>query len=720
MMATEVESIQSPLESIGHKTSTIPVELSLRFLEHFSEQMYSSPQKAFEELIANGWDAGADVVDVRVSTDRQDPGATMCVLDNGDSMDEEGLRQLWHIAFSPKTDQPNHRGRQVIGKFGIGKLATFVLAQKLTYICKADDGKIRRVTMDYTKIDPDGGATSESLIKDLTLDVYDVTMDEVEQAWGSVFNGNHIIDLIRNGVPKQEIELPTNDYGGGDINLDPTENDTWTLVVLSDLKPTGRELRIGILRRMLQAALPIGSEMAIVLNGHVLVPSKIDSPILAEWSIGPNLPIDHIVLEESDLDHKLDIQPDSEDDQKDSTPGKVKTRIALTAGGVPYPYIDIDGLGKITGKVWLFEDKISGGVSDERGASNGFHVNVLGRVVNQNDPSFGEEDLNHAAWSRFRMTVRVDGLNSFLTIDREKFKEKRELRIFRAFLRRVFNLVRTTYDDDKNAVMPDGGDVLVQSLGILSLSPLRSIVADSLKTAPPIAGLIDDEGIDDRAAQLVSWRQNTADNIKNAVSKVRYEKTDDDNLVKFRISDNTIVVNKDHPFVLEHARTKAEKELVRTIAMVNLLSDMYALELGIPPATLISIRDYRDRLMKFRALQARDSGIHIAKLLLQTQHDSDNSERLEKVVSDALRYIGFDVRDLAASGEPEGIASAYPLPSESNPNTNDPNPPLYSFSFDAKSSKWKAAKTGNIKLDAIVEHRDRYNADYALGNSSWL
>ena len=93
-------------DTIGRVSAQIPVELSTRFLEHFSEQLYSSPQKAFEELISNGWDAGADCVDVRISADLTDPDATMCVLDNRSSMDEEGLRQLWHIAFSPKTGKP--------------------------------------------------------------------------------------------------------------------------------------------------------------------------------------------------------------------------------------------------------------------------------------------------------------------------------------------------------------------------------------------------------------------------------------------------------------------------------------------------------------------------------------------------------------------------------------------------------------------------------------
>ena len=51
-------------------------------------------------------------------------------------MDEEGLKQLCLIASSPKKHTPMLHGRPVIGKFGIGKLSTYVLANKLTYICK--------------------------------------------------------------------------------------------------------------------------------------------------------------------------------------------------------------------------------------------------------------------------------------------------------------------------------------------------------------------------------------------------------------------------------------------------------------------------------------------------------------------------------------------------------------------------------------------------------
>lgn len=705
----------APIEAIGRQVATIPVELSTRFLEHFSEQLYSSPQKAFEELISNGWDASADVVDVRISDDLRAPGATMALIDNGSSMDETGLRALWHIAFSPKRDRPKQNGRFVIGKFGIGKLATYVLASKLTYICKAADGIIRRVTMDYTVVEASSIANADRLISELHLNIYQVTQDEVKTALSDVAGGLEILSLIetnfniskKSGI-KQTVEYDTdNEFGGARDALVRPHNSTWTLVILSDLKPAGQKLKIGILRRMLQASLPIESEMLILINGEKLASTKLNATPLKKWQIGPDLGIDSLDVDQEGDDNDADINSSAATQAK-------SVQIAIQSGQDPYPFVEIPGIGRITGTATLFEDKISGGKSDDRGASNGFYINVLGRVVNQSDPSFGQMNLSHAAWARFRMTVRADGLNELLTTNREQFKESYHLKLFKNFLRRVFNKARTIYDSDATAELPDGGDALVQSLGVLSLSPLRNVVSETLRTKATIPGLFDEDGITDREEKRREWRANTANNIRSTVGRVRYEKANDDSFVKFRIGDSTVVVNKDHPFVMEHSRTKAEKELVRTVAMVSLLADVYALDIGIDPAMLRDIREYRDKLMRFRALQRRQSGTHIARLLLHTQHQSDKSKRFEAVVSDALRYLGFEVLDLAQPGQPEGIASAYPAPTRSEPTQENPNPPLYSFSFDAKSAGDKVAKTSNICLDGVAEHRDRYRADHAL------
>ena len=712
-------------DTVGKPVTSIPVTLSTRFLEHFSEQLYSSPQKAFEELISNGWDAGANIVDVRVDKDLQASDATMAVFDNGTSMDVDGLTKLWHIAFSPKEGCSTEHGRPLIGKFGIGKLATYVLAEQLTYICRAQDGIIRRVTMNYGEVDTQKGAQSDRLINDLRLPVFEIDEQDLVKELDAVYGGDEIHRLINGeapgghqGVGSAEDTTSTayqEEFGGTPAELERPESGTWTLVVLSNLKPTGRCLKTGILRRMLAAALPFGSEMAILVNGMRLRSTKMDATLVKEWIIGPDMGIDYIELDEMDARPELDGKKSPSDNDADDAVSPSPTRISFKLGTKPHPYIELPEIGHVTGMVRLFEEKISEGKSEERGTSNGFHVNVLGRIVNQHDPSFGEENLNHAAWARFRMTVRADGLNEYLTTNREQFKERRGMKIFRAFLRKAFNKARNTHDSDSNASMPDGGDVLVQSLGVVSLSPLRSVVSEALRTQPAIPGLFDETGIENREEKRRSWRDNTAKNIKNALGEVKYEKLkDDDNFVKFRIRDNSIVVNKEHPFVIEHSRGKAEKELIRTIAMIDLLADVYALEIGIDPSLLHSVRSYRDKLMRFRALQRRQSGVLVARLLKQTQHDSKNSKRLEAAVADALRHLDFDVRDLGQPGEPEGIAKAFTTPTNGKPTAENPRPPLYSFSFDAKSSKHNVAKTGNINLDAVVEHRDRYNANYAL------
>lgn len=700
-MANNHSAAPIAAEIIGTTISQISVEISTRFLEQFSEQLYSSPQKAFEELISNSWDAGANSVDIRIPDDLTDAQATITVLDNGVSMDTEGLRELWHIAFSPKRNNRSQHGRQMVGKFGIGKLATYLLANRLTYICKANDGVIRRVTMDYGKVDSQ--AKSEMLISNLNLDLYEVAENKLEEAILSITNGAETYALLHDGFHiEQEGVEGSDEFGAERSKLNRDISDTWTLVILSDLKAAGRELKPGILRRMLRTALPLSTEMVIQLNNEVLTSTKLDMDVTREWRIGADLGFTEVEV------------LDREEASDNGNSVEKKTSFPVDISDDPLPHIRLPEIGRVTGTVKLFKDKISGGKSDEHGSSNGFHVNVCGRIVNQNDPSFGEENLSHAAWSRFRMSVRADGLDKYLTTNREQFQEQRSLKIFRAFLRRVFNLARSAYDSDAGVELSDGGDALVKSLGVLSLAPLRSAVAQTLKTEPPLPGLFDDAGIDDREKTREEWYQNTGDNIRNALDSVRFEKSDDQSFVKFRIADNSIVINKQHPFVAEHSRTKAEKELLRTIGMVSFLSDIYALENGIEAEKLRQVREFRDRLMQFKAYQQRKSGTNIAQILLSVQNKSDTSAELETILADALRYIGWEIDTKGGSGEPEGLAKAFSFSRPWSPTQEDPEQPIYSFTYDAKSAGSGKAKTGNLRLDAVNEHRKRYGADYAL------
>src|SRR5688572_10338807 len=65
-------------------------------------------------------------------------------------MDYEGLVNLWHIGRSSKRPREvaRHLKRKQIGKFGIGKLATYTIANQVTYVTRTDE-IILCVTLDF-------------------------------------------------------------------------------------------------------------------------------------------------------------------------------------------------------------------------------------------------------------------------------------------------------------------------------------------------------------------------------------------------------------------------------------------------------------------------------------------------------------------------------------------------------------------------------------------
>tara|TARA_R110002072_G_scaffold20417_1_gene74142 strand:+ start:938 stop:3613 length:2676 start_codon:yes stop_codon:yes gene_type:complete len=718
MDSAEIKAPQNIEKMGGTHVANIDVQIGTTFLDHFSEQLYSSPQKAFEELISNGWDAGAKYVDVRIPDNLESSNATLSVLDNGASMDIDGLKQLWQIATSSKAGVPQQWGREMVGKFGIGKLATYILANKFTYICKAEDGLIRRVTMDYADLSDDNVDGKPKLISDIPLEVFEVDEENFLEFLKTTPDGEHLTRIISKGIESPEIEPWDDEFLAAPSAFKPPPSGTWTLVLLTELKPAGKNLKAGILKRMLRSALPFGSEMAICLNDEQLTSSKTANPVDQDWVIGPALKIDKIRVKKIDLGvssvpatprHTDENQNDSgsQDDQEEYE------EIAVSSGDTPVPHIKIDGIdGIITGRIRLFRDEISSGKSEERSASNGFHINVRGRTVNQDDPYFGETNMSHSVWARFRMTVRADGLNEFLIINREQFHKRAELAIFRAFLRQSFNKVRSSYNSDAASSLTDTSDLLVKSLGVVSLNPLRSFVSKSLEGRAQLPSMIDDSGVNDKSAKLDSWKNETSQNIRNALSEVKFEDSSATEFVQYRISDNALIINKDHPFALEYAKTRREKKIVEAFSSVTFLSDVYALDIGIEPNALKEVMQYRDKLMRARALQTRQSGIHIAHILSKVQHDS-NFRMLEAALSSALSYLGFEVEDMAKSGEPEGLARAYPLPA-GRPTATDPATPLYTVSFDAKSTTHEKAKTSNIGLDGVHDHKTSLEADYAL------
>ena len=76
---SEVE-ISSVAANVGEVVDYVPVTIGPKFLELFSKQLYSSPNKAFEELVSNSWDSGAETVYIRITQDLSDESVDIWVL----------------------------------------------------------------------------------------------------------------------------------------------------------------------------------------------------------------------------------------------------------------------------------------------------------------------------------------------------------------------------------------------------------------------------------------------------------------------------------------------------------------------------------------------------------------------------------------------------------------------------------------------------------------
>lgn len=126
--------------------------VSPRLLDHFGVAMYNTVQKAIAELCANAYDADATVVDITYAEDE------IVIADNGEGMTPEDLEGKYlrigrdRRSAKNSTGETTSQGRPIIGNKGIGKLAGFGIAQKMT-IETWKKGKRTTLLLDRDAID---------------------------------------------------------------------------------------------------------------------------------------------------------------------------------------------------------------------------------------------------------------------------------------------------------------------------------------------------------------------------------------------------------------------------------------------------------------------------------------------------------------------------------------------------------------------------------------
>jgi uncharacterized protein YjaG (DUF416 family) len=118
-----VQKFEGVIKFAQEKIKKIQIKVSTLLIQQLSSSFYPNIRMVFEELVANSRDAMATESKIYVGEDR------IVIEDNGEGMLPEQLEKFFYISYTEKEpSEVRMRGniaRQVIGKFGIGKLSLY-------------------------------------------------------------------------------------------------------------------------------------------------------------------------------------------------------------------------------------------------------------------------------------------------------------------------------------------------------------------------------------------------------------------------------------------------------------------------------------------------------------------------------------------------------------------------------------------------------------------
>ena len=643
--------MQLDISNVGTKIDDIQVEISYKIIQLFSAGLYSSPNKAFEELVCNSYDAFANKVSIYIPSDLSAEGAYMWVCDNGEGLNPGELKDLWRIGESSKrVDSARDKKRLQIGQFGIGKLATYILARKLTYVSKKDNRYIL-ATMDYDRI--------HGAVKELTLDEREIdekTATELLAYYIKPYNGGVI-----------EVDL----FGAKAVP-------TWTISILTDLRPKVREISDGRLKWILRTALPMNPQFNLFFNGQKVESSKIDIPILKEWIIGKD----------------------------DKTAESFKETICRDKNG-EYS-VDFETLKGVNGKFILYKDSLVSGKSKALGRSHGIFLNIRGRLINLDDPLLGMEAFSHGAFNRTRIIINADELDNNLTSTREAVKSSPPYEQLKDYIKRKFNTeIRTYYFDEENREA-DKRTIsyrLSQTSYTTSKRPIYNFAKRFFAGEIVNPFLIEKPSSDQQQTILQAYEQDidTGSQVIETVEWVPLSTGAP--IAKLNLEKRILTINSAHPYIANYADAYQNTLPLQSIAITEVLTEAHLYELGIEEHQINEVMRKRDTTLRELALSDRE-GIPAVALFLKEA--IANPTALEDAVYRVLLALGFETIKMGGPGKPDGKAEAMLGFSSSGQMLS------YSLTFDAKSTAKERIAAGTAHLSGLKRHQADYKANYAL------
>lgn len=635
--------------NLVREVDRVILQVDYQIIEHFSENLYDSPNKAIEELVANGFDAFA--TQVNVFTPGPYTTSSVLVWDNGESMDVEGLKKLWWIARSPKSDgdrveERDDRRRKLIGKFGIGKLASYSVGNILSHLCRHGP-EFYLVSIDYGEVYGNGGKSPVSYDQPIRAPI--MQMEE-----------EHAHKLVRNIFG----ELPS--------SMDDMFNsETWTLAIIEDLKV--KYIPFHRLMWVLGNGMPLRPDFAIAVNGDT-VQSKLDKRAVVDWDFGTKEIVESIENRWRDAERDEDFHPIKQ--------RGTQTGLDPANPNEEIPFIQFTHLGKVWGRIRLFDETLIKFRAADNGRSHGFFLFIRGRLMNPDDEKLFLPDPSFETFYRSQFIIYADDLDDELLADRQRLRRSESIRELGLLQRAIGGPARVQVEarDTKRA----------REQSTQSILPVGS----RRYYRDPLNALLQNISIDE-----------VSDFDPANVGVERRPLGIDRSISEFVLKEGAFLVNSLHPYyrVLEKraGHSRAAREFLRTFdlfAISERLLEGHLLDLGFSNHMVDEIISWREGLFRQLAMSYGQTPELITEMY-RTSYIG--GRKFEAALYQIFEDMGFVARHDGGSGK-EDIHVLATVGPES-----------YSFIVEAKGSK-SDVENRDAAVATAANHRSRVNADHAV------
>lgn len=654
---------------VGKPVDTVKIDIDYAIIKHFSEHLYSSPNKAIEELVSNGFDALATLCYVYVPGDHVQ--GRVLVWDNGLSMDPAGLQAMWQIARSPKDEsfgkdrvnQAEGRRRAMIGKFGIGKLASYAVGHRISHVCRTADGRYLSVSVNYRLFaqDTSNHTAGAAAAADRAEPEKAKAGPAVEAADPSKTPIREL-DAAQAETMVREL-LPTG--AAVDVMLAQPH---WTLAVIDDLKEVS--LYPGRLMWVLGNGMPLRPDFQVFVEDKP-VTTRLASKASTTWTLAEPRLRESLQTAWREAHRDKKVTGDLDLDPSPLPSDKIDPGDPASAE----PTVSFPALGRVSAAVRVFEDSLAVKAEDE-GRSYGFFVSVRGRLVNPDDDKLLLHDPSFGTFYRSQYQIRADGMDADLLADRESLRRDtpltRELRVLQTALYRAARV-----EVESNDAIKDKAERPESRLPARSRELFRDPLAALLARAEGSPGTVDyDEPVIDRV-QLGPDRP----------------------LAELDVANGHLQVNRAHPFYKAvEAQAGSGKKAAATmrafdlLAVAERLTEGFLYGRGVADDQVADLLTWRDKL--FRSLAATYERNPDDAILELRAASVPGGDRFEIAITELFNLMGFQATRHGQPGEKDILVVA-PL-----------GPAHRAFIVEAKGSN-KAVRNVPAALASAAAHRDK-------------